>query len=108
MELLSELLDDGLLEDGLLGGLELDGGEPEELGGVELGGDGGCGVVGLLALGQPLSRKQAQVIPASRINDCLFIVLLCLMSFVNSVGIGNILGAHGSHILKPGPKSGCT
>ena len=54
-ELLEEL--EGLLDELLLGGL------PLLLGGVEalgLGGEGVCGVVGLLALGQPLSNRQAQ------------------------------------------------
>lgn len=58
------LLDEELLEDGL----------PEEEGGVELGVDGGVGVwgvVGLLALGQPLSNTQAPAMAAS------FARLLC-------------------------------
>ena len=37
-------------------------------GGVELGVDGGWGVVGLLALGQPLNNRQAQPTPASFSN----------------------------------------
>lgn len=55
LELLEELLDDELLLE------EDDGGE---LLGVE-GGEGVCGVVGLLALGHPASNRQAQASPAS-------------------------------------------
>lgn len=62
-ELLLELLElllDGLL---LLGG------------GVELGGVGVCGVVGVLALGHPLSSRQAQVSPPTlRSNLCIALV----------------------------------
>jgi hypothetical protein len=50
LELLDELLLEGLL-------LLVDGG-------VELGVEGGWGVVGLLALGQPLNNRQAQPTPA--------------------------------------------
>ncbi len=55
-ELLGEL-GGGLLLDGLL----------LELGGDELG-EGGCGVVGLLALGQPLSTRHKPAAPASLIS----------------------------------------
>ncbi|MFT6051897.1 MAG: hypothetical protein ACI9B9_001540, partial [Halioglobus sp.] len=51
-----------------------EGGSPEGVEGCddgdELGGGtGGCGVVGLLALGQPLSTKQAASTPANLGND---------------------------------------
>jgi hypothetical protein len=77
------LLSDALLSDGLLGGeLSLEGGEEDggalsleggdEDGGAldddggELGGGvGGCGVVGLLALGQPLSSRQIAINPST-------------------------------------------
>jgi hypothetical protein len=73
------LLGGDWLSDGLLGG-ELwleegdDGGAPEGVEGGdegdELGGGvGGCGVVGLLALGQPLSNKQAASKPANLGSD---------------------------------------
>ena len=60
LELLEEELE--LLDELLLGGLLL------VDGGVELGVDGGWGVVGLLALGQPLNNRQAQPTPASFSN----------------------------------------
>jgi hypothetical protein len=72
-ELLDELLDeleellDELLEEGLP--LELGGG----VGGVELGVLGGCGVVGLLALGQPASNRQTLQMPVSCANSMLFL-----------------------------------
>ena len=66
-ELLDELLLELSLE--LLDGLEGLGGLLEGEGGLELGVEGGegvCGVVGLLALGQPTNNRQAQASPASR------------------------------------------
>lgn len=97
LELLSDLLCDSLLElldDGLDGGeLELGGGGLEELGGV-----GSCGVVGLLALGQPLNNMQAQVMPAARPSWRPLTGRLGLLG--NFIGIGNILGAHGHLILE--------
>ncbi len=63
---LSELLELlGLLDEELLGDPELDGGAPDDDGGVELGVDGGWGVVGLLALGHPLSSRQAVINPST-------------------------------------------
>jgi hypothetical protein len=66
LELLEDLLDELLLGGGglLLGGV---------LEGAALGVGGGvCGVVGLLALGQPLSSRQAQASPPSlRSNPCI-------------------------------------
>ena len=58
-ELLEGLLGGGL--EGLLGGGLLLGLEGEE----ELGGEGGCGVVGLLALGQPLRIRHRPAAPAA-------------------------------------------
>lgn len=65
---LSELLSDWLCEllSELGGGLDEDGGLLDELGGDELGGVGGCGMVGLLALGQPLNTRQAEATPVTR------------------------------------------
>ncbi len=55
-----------LLADELLLGIELDGGADEGIvGGEALGVAGGWGMVGLLALGQPLSNRQAQPDSAS-------------------------------------------
>ena len=78
LSLCEGLLGEDSLSDGLLlGELSLEegdeGGAPEGAGGEdegdeggELGGGvGGCGVVGLLALGQPLSNKQATSRPAN-------------------------------------------
>jgi len=65
LELLEEELE--LLDELLLGGLLL-GGLLLVDGGVELGVDGGWGVVGLLALGQPLNNRQAQPTAASFSN----------------------------------------
>ena len=42
-----------------------DGGLPGEPDGIEPGIDGGCGMVGLLALGQPLNNRQADMVPRS-------------------------------------------
>ena len=73
-ELLEELLDEELLLDGLLDGEELLGGleggllEGDE--GLELGVDGGCGVVGLLALGHPARSAQAHATAASPSGRC--------------------------------------
>jgi len=66
--LLGELLScDPLLEEEDEEGGVLDGDDGAE-GGAELGMDGGCGVVGLLALGQPLRSRHAAVSPTSLIN----------------------------------------
>lgn len=59
--LLEELLLEELLLDELLLG---EGVEGDVAGGVD-GVDGGCGWVGLLALGQPLNSRQAPAMPAS-------------------------------------------
>jgi hypothetical protein len=96
-----------LLSDGLLGGeFPLAGGEEEggALDGVEGelgGGVGGCGVVGLLALGQPLSSMQAAIKPSTLVstlgfkNDSLF---------WNSIGFHNILSWSWFPIRKTGAK----
>ena len=73
------LLGDDWLSDELLWGelwLEeedeggaLEGVEGEEEGGELGGGAGGCGVVGVLALGQPLSNRQAASKPANLGSD---------------------------------------
>ena len=64
--LLSLLLSDELLGEELsLEGGEEDGGALDDVGGELGGGVGGCGVVGLLALGQPLSSRQAVINPST-------------------------------------------
>ena len=84
---LEELLDE-LLE-GLLGGV----------GGVEdgVGGVGGWGVVGVLALGQPTSSRQTRQIPANCSSKRLFrwFDVICPNQFVSH---------HRFSCLKPGSK----
>ena len=98
LELLGgELLDEELLElDEEL--LELD----EELleegeDGLEVGVEGVCGVVGLLALGQPLSSRQAQASPAScnAVRD---------VPLINNVGFDNVFSLYWLSRLKTGPE----
>ena len=96
----------GLLRLELLGDPEDEGGELELLGGVALGIDGGWGVVGLLALGQPVSSTQADTIAAKpragwRFARCLRVGLLG-----NFVGMNNSLSAHWLKALKSRAKPG--
>lgn len=85
-------LDGGAGLDGVEGGIEGDeegGGVPGGVAGGLVGGVGGCGVVGLLALGQPLSSRQADISPSTPGNaegfnkDSLF---------RNNIGFHNIIG----------------
>ena len=98
----------GLLDEELLGAPELDGGAPDDDGGVELGADGGWGVVGLLALGQPVSSQQAQAIPvhvtAGRMN-ALYCGILLGADFIR---MGHFLGHDRVHRFKPRTKWGRT
>jgi hypothetical protein len=103
--LLLSLLSDGLLSDGLLGGeLSLEGGAEDggALDGVEGelgGGVGGCGVVGLLALGQPLNSRQAVINP-STLGSAQGFEYDSL--FWNSIGFHNIFSWNWFPILKAG------
>lgn len=66
LSLLAVLLSDELLGEELsLEGGEEDGGAPDDAEGELGGGVGGCGVVGLLALGQPLSSRQVVINPSA-------------------------------------------
>ncbi len=128
MLLLSPLLDElgelplggglplGWLCEGLLGGvwallseLGLDVGElglgvELELGGeLDVGGAGGCGVVGLLALGQPLSTKQAQLSAATLIS-CAGSVPLSPIARV--ISPNHFLSDHRLTVFKARPKAG--
>ena len=67
-----------LLADELLLDVELDGGADEGIvGGEALGVAGGWGMVGLLALGQPLSNRQAEAAtaaPSNRVNSLVYVI----------------------------------
>ena len=106
-EPLLEPLGDELLDDELLDGLDVEGGAPEGLGGMELGVVGGCGVVGLLALGQPLNSRQATVIVASVARGWRR-VLLWGISVGNVIGIGHLLSAYRIHFFESWAKLRCT
>ena len=88
-ELLEELFEDELLldEDG-----DEDGGMPEGVAGGDVGDElgvaGGWGVVGLLALGQPLSIMHVAASPSSFASERRFI---CLRLMCNGIGFYNIL-----------------
>lgn len=69
--------------------------------GLELGVEGVCGVVGLLALGQPLSSRQAQASPASCNAGRDF-------PLINNVGFDNVFRLYWLARLKTGPKSHLT
>lgn len=88
-----ELLDDELLDDELL--LELLEGE------LVLGVDGVCGVVGLLALGQPLSSRQAHAG-----SDSLAIHLIPLS--INCICPDNLLRRYRFPGLQSRPEPGVT
>ena len=95
-ELLEGLLGGGL--EGLLGGLLL-GLEGEE----ELGGDGGCGVVGLLALGQPLRIRHRLAAPAAFSARLIDIVVL---PFRRVICPDYTFCRHRITIFEPRPESG--
>jgi hypothetical protein len=65
--------------------------------GLEVGVEGVCGVVGLLALGQPLSSRQAQASPAScnAVRD---------VALINNVGFDNFFSLYWLARLKTGPE----
>ena len=86
---LLELLEDELLEEELLG----------EEGALVLGVEGVCGVVGLLALGQPLRSRQAHAGNANRANH-----LACVL--VNFIGPDDFLRIHRLPVLETRPEPG--
>lgn len=65
------------------------------VGGVALGIEGGCGVVGLLALGQPARNAQAQTTSPRRERGRH-------RSTIDMVGFDNFFGFHGLSALEPG------
>ena len=78
----------------------------DELGGVELGIEGGCGVVGLLALGQPVSSRQSVAVAAKKASLSPPVAISTVGLLGKIIGMDDFLGVHGLEVLKSWSKAG--